>query len=556
MFDKVLIANRGEIAVRVTRTCRRLGVSSVAVYSDIDERSLHVSVADEGVRLPGSSPAETYLNGERVIEAALRTGAEAVHPGYGFLSENADFAHAVGEAGLTWIGPPPAAIRALGDKISARQIAAAAGVPVVPGLLHEIADPDEVAAFAAEHGYPIAVKAAGGGGGRGMKLVSSQRDIADALASAKREASAYFGSGVVYVERYLSAPKHLEVQLLAPSENEAMWLGVRDCSLQRRHQKLLEETPPPMWSERADEMGDASVALSKASGYVNAGTVEMLVDGDGNFFFLEVNSRLQVEHTVTEEVFDRDLVECQLQIASGDGLDFSQADLHPHGHAIECRINAEDPGRGFLPSPGALGSYDEPRGSHLRVDSGYRAGDEVPGEYDSLIAKVIAWGRDRDEARLRMVEALRAFEIRGVPTTIPAHLMLLGHEEFLRGEHTTSTVEGTSVLDALKAGESVDGSLMFEGRSVRLWNPSMSASAAAAVHPGAASGRVTAPMQGTVLSVLVEMGSTVTVGDALMTIEAMKMETVIFAPRDGVVVALNAAGGDVVTAGEALADIE
>jgi acetyl-CoA/propionyl-CoA carboxylase biotin carboxyl carrier protein len=556
MFDKILIANRGEIAVRVARTCKRLGVASVAVFSDIDAGALHASVAGESVRLPGSSPAETYLNVERIIDAALQTRAQAIHPGYGFLSENADFAAAVGAAGLSWIGPPPSAIRALGDKISARRIAAAAGVPVVPGLLHEVEDPSAIEEFAAEHGYPIAVKAAGGGGGRGLKLVRSEREINDALKSAKRESVAYFGSSAVYLERYLEAPKHLEVQLLAPSENEAIWLGVRDCSLQRRHQKLLEETPPPLWSERADEMGNAATALSKASGYVNAGTVEMLADDDGNFFFLEVNSRLQVEHTVTEEVYGRDLVECQLQIASGDGLTFSQGDLEPNGHAIECRINAEDPGRGFAPSPGILHLYGEPSGPHLRVDSGYRQGDEVPGEYDSLIAKVIAWGNDRDEARLRMVEALRAFEVGGVHTTIPAHLTLLDNAEFVRGEHTTATVEGSRSLEALSEDHSVEGALMFEGRSVRLWHPSMSASAAAAVRAQPASGRVTAPMQGTILAVLIELGGTVAAGEALMTMEAMKMETVVVAPRDGAVVEVRVARGDVVRAGETLAVIE
>ena len=555
MFDKILIANRGEIAVRVARTCERLGVASVAVYSDVDERALHVSVATESVHLPGRASADTYLKMDRVIDAALETGAQAIHPGYGFLAENADFAAHVAAAGLEWIGPPAAAIRALGDKISARRIASAAGVPVVPGLLDEVDDRGAVEEFARDNGYPIAVKASGGGGGRGLKIVRSQSEIQEALDSARREASAYFGSTAVYVERYLDAPKHLEVQLLAPSENEAMWLGVRDCSLQRRHQKLVEETPPPLWSERADEMGNAATALSKASGYVNAGTVEMLADDAGNFFFLEVNSRLQVEHTVTEEVYERDLVECQLRIASGDGLDFSQADLRAKGHSIECRINAEDPAHGFAPSPGVLLSYEEPSGPHLRVDSGYRQGDEIPGEYDSLIAKVIAWGENREEARLRMVEALRAFVIAGIQTTIPAHLQLLDHKKFVGGEHSTATVENSGVLEALSVA-SLEGALLFEGRSIRLWHPSMSASASAAVHPTAAGGEVTAPMQGTILSVLIEQGGTVSAGEALMTIEAMKMETLVVAPRDGTVVDVRTARGDVVKAGETLAVIE
>ena len=556
MFEKILIANRGEIAVRVARTCERLGVATVAVYSDVDAGSLHTTVATEGVRLAGSTPADTYLNMDRIIDAASTSGAQAIHPGYGFLSENADFAAAVAAVGLIWIGPPPAAIRALGDKISARRIASAAGVPVVPGLLHEVGDPAAIQEFANESGYPVAVKAAGGGGGRGLKIVRSEDEIPDALESARREAQAYFGSTVVYVERYLDAPKHLEVQLLAPNENEALWLGVRDCSLQRRHQKLLEETPPPLWSERADEMGQAATALSKASGYVNAGTVEMLADRDGNFFFLEVNSRLQVEHTVTEEVYGRDLVECQMRIASGDGLDFSQADIQPNGHAIECRINAEDPARGFAPSPGILHAYEEPSGPHVRVDSGYGRGDQIPGEYDSLIAKVITWGEDREEARVRMVEALRAFVVEGVQTTIAAHLQLLDHVEFTRGEHSTSTVEHSGLLEALSEVTSVEGALLFEGRSIRLWHPSMATSATAAVHTRTGSGRVTAPMQGTILSVLVEAGESVSAGDALMTVEAMKMETVVVAPRSGTIVDLRAARGDVVKAGDTLAAIE
>jgi acetyl-CoA/propionyl-CoA carboxylase biotin carboxyl carrier protein len=555
MFDKILVANRGEIAVRVARTCARLGVASVAVHSDVDEHALHVAVATETVRLPGRTSADTYLNMDRIIDASLQTGAQAIHPGYGFLAENADFAAAVEAAGLKWIGPPADAIRALGDKISARRIASDAGVPVVPGLLHAVDDVVAIREFASESGYPIAVKASGGGGGRGLKIVRSESEIQDALDSARREASAYFGSTAVYVERYLDSPKHLEVQLLAPTENEAMWLGVRDCSLQRRHQKLVEETPPPLWSERADEMGNAAVALSKASGYVNAGTVEMLADDDGNFFFLEVNSRLQVEHTVTEEVYGRDLVECQLRIATGEGLDFSQSDLQPTGHAIECRINAEDPARGFAPSPGVLHSYEEPFGPHLRVDSGYKKGAEVPGDYDSLIAKLIVWGENREEARLRMLEGLRAFVVGGIETTIPAHLLLLDHREFVRGDHSTATVEASAVLETL-SGAAVEGALRFEGRSIRLWHPSMSASASAAVHSTAATGEVRAPMQGTILSVLVEAGGVVSAGDPLMTIEAMKMETVVVAPRTGSIVDIRAVSGGVVRAGETLAVIE
>ncbi|MEA2487533.1 MAG: acetyl-CoA/propionyl-CoA carboxylase, biotin carboxylase, biotin carboxyl carrier protein, partial [Actinomycetota bacterium] len=312
MFASVLIANRGEIAVRIARTCVERGVVPIAIYSDVDARSRHVAIAHEAVHLPGVAPVDTYLNVPAILEAARATGAEAIHPGYGFLAENADFAEAVLDAGLAWVGPPPAASRLLGDKIGARRVAEEAGVPVVPGITEAIEDVAVVRRFADEHGYPVAIKASGGGGGRGLKVARSAEDVEDAFASARREAQAYFGSSDVFVERYLEGPKHLEVQLLAPNPDEALWLGVRDCSLQRRHQKLIEETPPPRFAERASEMGDAAVALSKACGYVNAGTVEMLVDKDGRFYFLEVNARLQVEHTVTEEITGLDLVACQL----------------------------------------------------------------------------------------------------------------------------------------------------------------------------------------------------------------------------------------------------
>ncbi len=353
MFAKILIANRGEIAVRIARTCRELGIGAVAVHSDVDANARHVRVADEAVHLPGVAPNETYLKVEAVLEAAISTGAEAIHPGYGFLSENADFADAVAAAGLVWVGPPGDAIRAVGDKVSARRIAQGANVPLVPGTLEPVEDPELILEFGATHGYPLAIKAAGGGGGRGLRVARSADEVVDAFETARRESEAYFSSSDVYVERYLEAPKHLEVQLLAPNPSQALWLGVRDCSLQRRHQKLVEETPPPLFADRMADMGAAAVALSKACGYVNAGTVEMLVDSDGSFYFLEVNSRLQVEHTVTEEVLGLDLVACQLRIASGESLDIDQAGVEARlrGHSIECRINAEDPTRGFLQPP-------------------------------------------------------------------------------------------------------------------------------------------------------------------------------------------------------------
>ena len=561
MFTKILVANRGEIAVRIARTCRERGVQMVAVYSDVDAKARHVQVAHESVHLPGVAPTDTYLNVAAVLDAAKRTGAEAVHPGYGFLSENADFAQAVADAGLVWIGPPPEATRSVGDKVKARRLATSSGVPVVPGTTDPAGSPDEAVAFGREFGYPIAIKAAGGGGGRGLKVARSEDEVVTAFESARREAEAYFSSSEVYLERYLESPKHMEVQILAPEPGSALWLGVRDCSLQRRHQKLIEESPPALFAERVPEMGAAAVALANACGYVNAGTVEMLVDQAGDFYFLEVNARLQVEHTVTEEVLGLDLVACQLQIASGEptGLDQQSILDHMHGHSIECRINAEDPALNFAPTPGVIERYVEPDGLGVRVDSGYLDGDEIPAAYDSLIAKLITWGNDREEARVRMLRALDEFEIEGIATTIPAHRLLLQDGAFVRGDHTTRTVEEGSILDALVPVASEDDTadvLLVEGRAVKLWNPSMSASASAAVHGGLAGGDVLAPMQGTILKVLVQEGAEVTQGTALVVLEAMKMETTIAATADGVVSQLRVAAGDTVRSGELLAVVE
>jgi acetyl-CoA/propionyl-CoA carboxylase biotin carboxyl carrier protein len=557
MFGRILIANRGEIAVRIARTCRELGVDAVAIHSDVDARARHVAAATEAVHLPGVAPVDTYLNAAAIIEAARSTGAEAIHPGYGFLSESAEFADAVVDAGLVWVGPPPDAIRALGDKISARRLAEQAGVPVVPGITDPVEDVAVLERFAAEHGYPVAIKASGGGGGRGLKVARSADDLEPAWTSARREAEAYFSSRDVFVERYLEGPKHLEVQLLAPGPDEALWLGVRDCSLQRRHQKLVEETPPPLWGDRVPEMGEAAVALSKACGYVNAGTVEMLVDRNGSFYFLEVNARLQVEHTVTEEVLGIDFVACQLRIASGERLPFGQADVSPRGHAIECRINAEDPGRGFVPAPGRLAEYVEPDGMGVRVDSGYVAGDEIPGAYDSLIAKLITRGADREEARARMLRALEEYRIEGVETTIPAHLLLLQEPSFVAGTHDTTTVEAGDVLASLAAPpEETKDVLLVSGKPVRLWNPAMAASAAAATHEAGSGGDLVAPMQGTILKVLVAAGDRVEAGQSLIVLEAMKMENSITAPIAGTVVEVNVRTGETAGAGQLLARVE
>ncbi len=559
MFERILIANRGEIAVRIARTCRELGVSCVAVHSDVDAHARHVALADESVHLPGVAPAVTYLNAEAILDAAAATGGEAVHPGYGFLSESAEFAEEVIARGLAWIGPSPEAMRMVGDKISARRVAETAGVPVVPGLTDPVEDPRVVEAFAADHGYPIAIKAAGGGGGRGLKIVGSSDEIAEGLGSARRESQAYFGASEVFVERYLQAPKHLEVQILAPSPGEALWLGVRDCSLQRRHQKLVEETPPPRWDELVTPMGEAAVALAKACGYTSAGTMEFLVDADGSFYFLEVNARLQVEHTVTEEVLGLDLVACQLTIAAGDPLDLAQAAIDPRGWAIECRINAEDPTRAFAPTPGRLNRFVPPSGLGVRVDSGYQEGDEIPGAYDSLIAKLICRGATRQEARTRMLRALEETVIQGVSTTIPAHLVLLQHPSFVAGTHTTRTLEDEGVLASLRApdeGGAVPGVLVVDGRPVKLWNPAMAGSASAAVQGGLATTDVAAPMQGTIVKLLVSEGQTVEAGEGLMVLEAMKMETTIPATHGGTVTRLMVAQGETAGAGQVVAVVQ
>jgi acetyl-CoA/propionyl-CoA carboxylase biotin carboxyl carrier protein len=570
MFSRVLIANRGEIAVRVARTCRELGVEVVAVHSDVDARARHVALADQAVHLPGVAPTETYLNVPAIIEAARRTGAEAIHPGYGFLSERADVAESVAESGLVWVGPPPDATRAAGDKVRARQLAASVGVDPVPGTLEPIQGQDEVLAFGREHGYPVAIKAAGGGGGRGLKVAADPDEVPQALESAIREAEAYFGYGDVYLERYLPRPKHVEVQVLAPRAGEAMSLGARDCSLQRRHQKLVEETPPALFTELIPAMGDAAVAVANACGYENAGTVEFLVDADASrFYFLEINARLQVEHTITEEVLGVDLVAAQLRIASREDVGFTAEDVReggrtgPRGHAIECRINAEDPARGFLPRPGRITRYREPGGPGIRVDSGFGEGDEVPPAYDSLIAKLVAWGATREETRRRMLRALQEFEIEGIATTIPAHLVLLDHAEFVDGSYTTKTAEG-GALDVLMARTIPPATdttstpvLLVAGTEARLWNPAMagSASAVAAGSPRSDAGAVMSPMHGTILKVLVAQGDRVETGDPVAILEAMKMETHIAASRAGEVKEISVAAGATVEAGQTVARI-
>jgi acetyl-CoA/propionyl-CoA carboxylase, biotin carboxylase, biotin carboxyl carrier protein len=546
VIAKLLIANRGEIAVRILRTCRDLKIDAVAVYSDVDADALHVRLADQSVHLPGATPTETYLNGRALIDAARASGAEAIHPGYGFLAESADFAADVAAAGLIWVGPPSEAIRTLGDKVAARRLASRVGVPIVPGLVDAVPSFEDVLAFGADHGYPLVVKAAAGGGGRGLKLVAREEDARDAFESAQREARSYFGSDHVYVERFLPDVKHIEIQILGISRGESLWIGARDCSLQRRHQKLIEEAPATAWADRSSEMGAAASRLASAAGYLNAGTVELLVEKNGDFYFLEVNSRLQVEHTVTEEVFGLDLVACQLRIACGEDIGLSQNGMTPSGHAIECRINAEDPSS-FLPAPGRITRFEPPIGPGVRVDSGFAAGDEMSGHYDSLIAKVVTRGTDRMHALERMRRALSEFVIEGVPTTISLQLRLLEHPEFESGNHTTATVE--ALLDELPGASSAP-----EPVRSRLWNPAMAAAAPSSSASG--SGRLVAPLQGTILEVRVRPGDPVGAGDVLMVLEAMKMETVLKAPFSGVVAEVAGEQGGSVGAGELLVVVE
>ncbi len=451
MFSKVLIANRGEIAVRVIRACQELGITSVAIYSDLDRNALHTRLADEAYALSGQSAAETYLNTEAILKIIEECGAEAVHPGYGFFSENADFARQIEERGIKFIGPSPESIEIMGDKISARQAAENVGVLGVPGTTELITSPKQVHEFAEEHGYPVAIKAAYGGGGRGMKVVHEADEVAAAIDSAQREALAYFGREEIYMERYLTAPRHVEIQILADSHGNVIYLGDRDCSAQRRHQKLIEEAPAPdLPDEIRQAMGEAAVKVAKGCNYTNAGTVEFLYE-DAEFYYLEMNTRLQVEHPVTELVTGIDLVEEQLKIAYGQPLTLSQEEVEIRGHAIEVRINAENPAGGkFLPSPGIITELHAPDGFGVRFDSGYESGDEISQFYDNLIAKLVVWGKDRTTAINRALRTLDELKISGVATTIPADIAILKHEDFQSCSHSTKWVEESLDLSELE----------------------------------------------------------------------------------------------------------
>jgi len=442
LFTKVLIANRGEIAVRVIRACREMGISTVAVFSEADREALHVLQADEAVAIGPAPAAESYLSRDKIIAAARATGAQAIHPGYGFLAENADFAEACAAAGLVFIGPPPAAVRATGDKLAARRVAAKLGVPLVPGTSQPLADGAEAARAAAEIGYPVMIKAALGGGGKGMRLVRAYAELEGALRSARSEAGSAFGDATVYIEKYIAAPRHVEIQILADAHGAVVHLGERECSIQRRNQKLVEESPSPcVTPEMRRRMGEAACRIAAAAGYVNAGTVEFLVDRDGNFYFLEINARLQVEHPVTEFVTGRDLVREQIRIAAGEKLGYVQEDIAFSGHAIECRINAEDPDANFMPSPGKILGLRAPGGPWVRDDSGVYEGYTVPRYYDTLMAKLIVWAPDREAAIARMDRALAEYHVSGLRTTLPVLRRIVRHPDFAAGKLDTGFME-------------------------------------------------------------------------------------------------------------------
>jgi acetyl-CoA/propionyl-CoA carboxylase biotin carboxyl carrier protein len=588
MPSKILIANRGEIAIRVMRTCRELGIGSVAVYSDLDRNAAHVRYADEAYALGGQTAAESYLNTDAILDAIAQSGADAVHPGYGFFSENADFARALTATGVVWIGPPPEAIEVMGDKISSRLAAQRSGVESVPGTTTPIAEVGEILSFGEQHGYPIAIKAAYGGGGRGMKVVGDAGAAAAAFESAQREAQAYFGRPECYLERYLTRPRHIELQVFADAHGNGVYLSDRDCSAQRRHQKLIEEAPAPaIPDETRRAMGEAAVKVALGCGYRNAGTVEMLYQ-DGDFYFLEMNTRLQVEHCVTEEITGVDLVAEQVRVAAGAPLSFTQDSIERRGHAIECRINAEDATRNFLPSPGTITRLRVPGGPGVRWDGGYHEHDVISQYYDNLVGKLIVWAADRETAIDRMLRALSEFEIAGIRTTIPAHLALLAHPDFRAARHSTKWVEDevdraafaahAGVTAAPETDTSAETALPLvertvpvevDGRrySVKVWLPDVAAGAITptrarpkAVASGGGSGRgdgtISAPMQGTIVKVLVEIGATVEVGQAILVLEAMKMENHINAETAGTVKEIRVAAGDAVGTGDVLAIVE
>ena len=569
-MKRVLIANRGEIAVRAIRACSDHGIESVAVYSETDRDSMHAQMADSAYSLSGTTAAQTYLNIEKLIAIAKKSGADSVHPGYGFLSENADFAQAVIDAGLIWIGPPPAAIRALGDKVSARKIAAKAGAPLVAGTADPVNNHDEIIAFAREHGLPVAIKAAHGGGGRGLKIAFTMEEIPEAFASAVREAIAGFGRGECFVERYLDKPRHVETQVLVDKFGNAAVISTRDCSLQRRHQKLVEEAPAPFLTDaQNEELYRASKAIMKEAGYVGAGTCEFLVGVDGTISFLEVNTRLQVEHPVSEEVTGIDLVREQFRIAIGEELGYTDPVIR--GHSIEFRINGEDPGRSFLPAPGRITKMSLPTGPGVRVDTGFRTGDAITGNFDSLLAKLIVTGATREQAITRARRAIAEFTIEGMATALPFHQAILQDPAFTdEFKVYTSYIEKEfnnqipefKILPLEAQTKAAADHLVAEINGKRFEilvhapEPVVKRHRAKDALAGGSGGvGLTSPMQGTVVKVAVTQGQSVEKGDLVIVLEAMKMEQPLMAHRSGVISNLTAVIGESVTSGTVLCDI-
>jgi acetyl-CoA/propionyl-CoA carboxylase biotin carboxyl carrier protein len=593
-ISKVLVANRGEIAVRIARACRDAGLGSVAVYADPDREALHVRVADEAYALDGARAAETYLDIPKLLDVARRSGADAVHPGYGFLSENAEFAQAVIDAGLTWVGPPPSAIRDLGDKVSARHIAQRAGAPLVAGTADPVSGAAEVHAFVAEHGLPVAIKAAFGGGGRGLKVARAEDEIDELYDSAVREATAAFGRGECFVERYLDKPRHVETQCLADEHGTVVVVSTRDCSLQRRHQKLVEEAPAPFLTDaQRRQLVDSSIAILKEAGYVGAGTCEFLVAADGTISFLEVNTRLQVEHPVSEEVSGIDLVREQLRIADGEPLGYDHVETR--GHSIEFRLNGEDPAAGFLPAPGRITTLRYPAGPGVRVDSGVVEGDTVSGAFDSMIAKLVVTGATRTQAVERARRALAELEIAGIPTVVPFHRAVLEAPAFVPADphqpftvHTrwietefADTLPTLTRSPAVPAADDEDadptqlervvvevGGKRLEvvlpaalalragrGRSAGPRRPAPRRNGGRAGAVAASGTTLTSPMQGTIVKVAVGEGDTVAEGDLVVVLEAMKMEQPLVAHRAGTVASLSAGVGGMVAAGSAICEI-
>jgi len=569
-MKRVLIANRGEIAVRVIRACKDHGLESVAVYSEEDRNAIHAQMADTAYSLHGTTATETYLNIEKLIEVAKQSGANAVHPGYGFLSENANFAQAVIDAGLIWIGPPPAAIRALGDKVSARKIAAKAGAPLVAGTKDPVAGHEEVTAFAKEHGLPVAIKAAHGGGGRGLKVAHTMDEIPELFASAVREAISGFGRGECFVERYLDKPRHVETQVLVDKHGHAVVVSTRDCSLQRRHQKLVEEAPAPFLSQdQIDELYRSSKAIMKEAGYVGAGTCEFLIGRDGTISFLEVNTRLQVEHPVSEEITGIDLVREQFRIAMGESLGFDDPIIR--GHSLEFRINGEDPGRSFLPAPGRITEWVIPTGPGVRVDAGFKNGDTIGGNFDSLLAKLIVTGATREQAIERARRALAEFTVEGLATALPFHRAIVEDPAFTQDfKIYTSYIENefnnqiptyqapVVPLETHMAPEHLVAEVNGKRFEVLVHAPKPVVKrhrAKQSMAGGAGGSALTSPMQGTVVKIAINEGDKVEIGDLIIVLEAMKMEQPLMAHKAGVISNLSAVIGATVSSGTALCDI-